>query len=113
MSALLFTLLTLWFIIQNMRDGNADALLFGQVWFYYAPSSLQVAEAVVERYLDPCSLIQALSCTPFLWHPGIATILQWPASLAFGTLAVFFFVLSSFVGGSYRPKQTHLHKEDR
>ena len=113
MLALLFALLTLWFIIQDMRSESAEALLFGQIWFSYAPSSLQVAEAVVERYLDPCTLIQALGCAPFLWHPGIATILQTPASLPFGILAVVFFVLSGFAGGVSRPKKSHSHKDSR
>ena len=111
--ALLFALITLWFIIQDMRYESAETLLFGQIWFSYAPSSLQVAEAVVERYLDPCSLIQALGCAPFLWHPGFATILQSPASLPFGILAVVFFVLSGFAGGASRLKQSNLHKEGR
>ncbi len=111
--AFLFALLSLWSILRDIHSESAEALLFGQMWFSYAPYSLQVAEAVVERYLDPCSLIQALGCAPFLWHPGIATILQSPASLLFGLLAIVFFVLSGFAGSASRSKQSHLRKKGR
>jgi len=39
----------------------------GQVWFDIHHSSLNLAQAVIERYV-----------ARFLWFPVIATILQWP-----------------------------------
>ena len=64
------------------------SVLLGQIWFEISPQSLQVSEAIIERYIDPCGLIPALGCSPFLWHPVIATILQWPAVLCFSVFAV-------------------------
>lgn len=44
----------------------------GQIWFDLHPGSLNLVQAVIERYIwEP------------LWEPGIATILQWPAFLDF------------------------------
>jgi hypothetical protein len=62
------------------------------------PGSLQVTEAIISRYIDPCGLLVALNCTPFLWHPLIATLLSWPAGLVGFFLTTIFW----FFG---RPKQ--------
>lgn len=69
---------------------DQPSVLLGQIWFEIAPQSLQVSEAIIERYIDPCGLIIALGCSPFLWHPVIASVLQWPAVLFFALLAVIF-----------------------
>ena len=45
----------------------------GQVWFDLDRSSLNLSQAVIERYV-----------ARFLWFPVIATILQWPAALVLG-----------------------------
>ena len=62
----------------------------GQIWFDLAPASLQLTQAVIERYIDPCGLIRQLNCEPFLWHPMISTLLQWPAVFVFLGLATLF-----------------------
>ena len=69
---------------------DQPSVLLGQIWFEIDPQSLQVSEAIIERYIDPCGLIIALGCSPFLWHPVIASVLQWPAVLFFALLAVIF-----------------------
>ena len=51
----------------------------GTLWWTLAPSSLQVTEAVISRYIDPCGLFVALDCPPLLWHPIISSILLLPA----------------------------------
>ena len=59
----------------------------GEIWFEWSPASLQMAESVISRYIDPCGLIVALNCEPFLWHPAISWILTGyaaPVFLAFG-----------------------------
>ena len=71
---------------QDFVSDNPSVLL-GQIWFEIAPQSLQVSEAIIERYIDPCGLVPALGCAP-LWHPVIATILQCPAVLCFSVFAV-------------------------
>ncbi|GIR33586.1 MAG: hypothetical protein CM15mP46_5810 [Alphaproteobacteria bacterium] len=73
-------------------------MVLGKIWYEAHPRSLQVSEAIISRYIDPCGLIIALDCTPFLWHPLIATLLSWPAGLVG-------FVLTSILWFFGRPKQ--------
>ena len=58
----------------------------------------KLAEAIVSRYIDPCSLVRALECSPFLWHPFVSTVLGWPAALVLLGLCVIFFWLSLWLG---------------
>ena len=62
----------------------------GQIWYKYAPNSLQIAETIVSRYIDPCSSLEILNCSGFVWHPIISTFLVLPAGLTFGILTIFF-----------------------
>ena len=55
----------------------------GQIWFDLHPGSLNLVQAVIERYVwQP------------LWDPGIATILQWPAVLDFAVPGAVIILLS-------------------
>ena len=71
-------------------DGSIGYTQIGQVWYKYAPSSLQIAEAIVSRYIDPCSSLEILNCSGFVWHPVVSTFLIFPAGLTFGILTIFF-----------------------
>ena len=71
-------------------EGNVGYTQIGQIWYKYAPNSLQIAEAFVSRYIDPCSSLDLLNCSGFLWHPIISTFLIFPAGLTFGILTIFF-----------------------
>ena len=71
-------------------NGSLGYTQIGQIWYKYAPNSLQVTEAIVSRYLDPCSSLDILNCSGFVWHPIISTFLIFPAGLTFGMLAVIF-----------------------
>ena len=71
-------------------DGNVGYTQIGQIWYKYAPNSLQIAEAIVSRYIDPCSSLEILNCSGFVWHPIISTFLILPAGLTFGMLTIFF-----------------------
>ena len=71
-------------------NGNVGYTQIGQIWYKYAPNSLQIAEAIVSRYIDPCSSLEILNCSGFVWHPIISTFLVFPAGLTFGTLTIFF-----------------------
>ena len=71
-------------------DGNTGYTQIGQIWYKYAPNSLQIAEAIVSRYIDPCSSLEILNCSGFVWHPIISTFLIFPAGLTFGILTILF-----------------------
>ena len=71
-------------------NGSLGYTQIGQIWYKYAPNSLQVTEAIVSRYLDPCSSLDILNCSGFVWHPIISTFLIFPAGLTFGILTIFF-----------------------
>ena len=80
--------------VSNGQPGLVDV---GSLWWTLAPTSLQVAEAVVSRYIDPCGLIIALNCAPFLWYPLISTILLAPALPVFLLLGVGLAVLNKYL----------------
>ncbi|MCG8623238.1 MAG: hypothetical protein MJE68_14755 [Proteobacteria bacterium] len=69
----------------------------GTIWWTLAPTSLQVAEAVISRYIDPCGLFVALDCPPLLWHPVISTILLLPALPFFLLLGIGLAVLNKYL----------------
>ena len=71
-------------------NGITGYTQIGQMWYKYAPNSLQIAEAIVSRYIDPCSSLKILNCSGFVWHPIISTFLIFPAGLTFGILTIFF-----------------------
>jgi hypothetical protein len=89
------------FIIwQDLNSPFTGSALIGNIWYSAHPGSLQVTEAIISRYIDPCGLIVALDCTPFLWHPLIATLLSWPAGLVGFILTIILWFLG-------RTKQRH------
>ena len=71
-------------------NGDTGYTQIGQIWYKYAPNSLQIAEAVVSRYVDPCSSLEILNCSGFVWHPIISTFLILPVGLTFGILTIIF-----------------------
>jgi len=73
--------LTGFVIWQDLNNPLSASMVIGKIWYEAHPGSLQLSEAIISRYVDPCGLIIALECTPFLWHPLIATLLSWPAGL--------------------------------
>ncbi|WP_438997594.1 hypothetical protein [Candidatus Puniceispirillum sp.] len=81
--AALFGLLALYVIWLDITNDASPSIVLGQFWFEHHSVSLQVGEAIISRYIDPCGLIVALNCEPFLWHPMIASLLGWPAALIF------------------------------
>ena len=74
-------LVALYAIWLDLTMSSQPSIVLGQFWFERHAASLQVTEAVISRYIDPCGLVVALGCEPFLWHPLIATLLGWPAAL--------------------------------
>ena len=54
--------------VSSLSAGHYRLLTLGQVWFWLSPGSLNLAQAVVQRYLFAA-----------LWDPVIVTILLGPA----------------------------------
>ena len=120
MGRLLFKLLAVVFLLLgglvmfgDITDDNAASVMLGQYLYERAPSSLQIAEAVIDRYIDPCSLIVALGCSPFMWHPLISGLLQWPAAIVFLVIGVLFWLISRLFAGLKGKRHRQYHREGR
>ncbi len=90
-SSFILTLVSNYFDILLQIENKNEITQLGQFWFYFAPNSLQIAEAIVSRYIDPCSALEVLNCSGFIWHPFISSILLLPAA-PFLTLLSFLFI---------------------
>jgi hypothetical protein len=77
---LFFGLMVLVAVYTDLTDGRAGFTDVGYLWFELAPSSLQISEAIISRYIDPCGLFISLDCAPFLWPPVISFFLLLPAA---------------------------------
>ena len=93
-------------IWQDLTSSYSASTPLGRLWYLYSPTTLQTTESIISRYIDPCGLITALDCSPFLWHPFIATILGWPAALVMiGFSIIFWWVGGLFGQHLTRPKK--------
>ena len=80
---ILFFLLTLtsnYLDISIQLNGKMEITQIGMLWSEFAPNSLQMAETIISRYVDPCSALEILNCSGFIWHPFIVSILLLPAA---------------------------------
>ena len=67
--------------VHLLIDGKEPSFSsIGEFWFALSPTSLQISEALVSRYVDPCSLFISLECDPLLWHPIISSFLLMPST---------------------------------
>ena len=89
-SSFILTLISNYFDINLQIDNKNEITQLGQFWFYFAPNSLQVAEAIVSRYIDPCSALEVINCSGFIWHPFISSILLLPAAPFLALLSFLF-----------------------
>ena len=89
-SSFILTLISNYFDIILQIDNKNEITQLGQFWFYFAPNTLQVAEAIVSRYIDPCSALEVLNCSGFIWHPFISSILLLPAAPFLALLSFLF-----------------------
>ena len=89
----ILTLVSNYFDINSQIEGKNEIIQLGQFWFHFAPNSLQIAESIVSRYVDPCSALEILDCSGFLWHPFITSILLMPAA---PILAILSFIFIAF-----------------
>ena len=89
----ILTLVSNYFDIVMQVEGKNEITQLGQFWYHFAPNSIQVAETIVSRYIDPCSALDILDCSGFIWHPFISSILLMPAA---PMLALLSFIFISF-----------------
>ena len=101
----ILTLVSNYFDIITQIEGKNEITKLGQFWFQFAPKSLQIAETIVSRYVDPCSALDILDCSGFIWHPFISSILSMPAA---PILALLSFVFIAFgLKRSVRKREKH------
>ena len=89
----ILTLISNYFDIVLQIEGEHEITKLGEFWFHFAPNSLQIAESIISRYVDPCSALDILDCSGFIWHPFISSILLMPAA---PFLALLSFVFIAF-----------------
>ena len=107
--ATLAVLIAAYAIWQDLTSSYSASAPLGRLWYLYSPTTLQAAESIISRYIDPFGLIMALDCSPFLWHPIIATILGWPAALVMIGFSITFW----WVGGLFGRNATRSKKATR
>ena len=86
----ILTIVSNYFDIVLQMESQNEITQLGQFWFHLAPNSLQIAETIVSRYIDPCSALDILDCSGFIWHPFISSVLLMPAA---PILAILSFIL--------------------
>jgi len=59
--------------VASLQAGAYQGLALGQVWFTLDVASLNLAQAVIQRYLHPA-----------LWDPVMIELLTWPGWLLLG-----------------------------
>ena len=89
----ILTLVSNYFDIVLQIEGKNEILKLGEFWFHFAPNSLQIAESIISRYVDPCSALDILDCSGFIWHPFISSILLMPAAIILALLSFVFIAL--------------------
>ena len=109
-SSFLLTLISNYFDIVIHINGKLGVTELGEIWFYFAPNSLQVAETIVSRYIDPCSSLDIFNCSGFIWHPFISSILVLPAAPFFALLS--FLLIKLGLNKSYKKRLSSKNKID-
>lgn len=56
----------------------------GELWYALDPGSLNLTQAVIERYLWPP-----------LWDPGLLSVLLWPAAAVLAGLGILLYLLGT------------------
>jgi len=69
-------------IMHAVMGGTFRLSALGTVWYSLHPGSLNLVQAVTERYLHPS-----------LWDPVLLTYLRWPAVLDLGVPGVILLLL--------------------
>lgn len=64
---------------RSIAESQFVATPLGQIWFDLAPASLNLSQAVIQRYVHPS-----------VWDPAVLTALTWPAWAVFAGVGLFF-----------------------
>ena len=88
----LILILALSLDVHLLINSEESFSTIGELWYRLSPTSLQISEVIVSRYIDPCNNFSQLNCSPFLWHPIISSILLFPATITF-FLGILFWLL--------------------
>ena len=64
------------------RDGYWQSYLLGQFWYSWSPGTLNLTQAITERYLHW-----------WLWDYGIGQLVIWPLWVSAGGLGLLFYVI--------------------
>ena len=64
-------------LVSFAGTGKYHVIAAGELWFELHSGSLNLSQAVIQRYLHP-----------WLWEPAIVTVLRAPASALFGVLGL-------------------------
>ena len=87
MLSVVFLVLAVILLVIDVTRSIADSAIvltpLGQVWFDWSPDTLNLSQAVVQRYLHP-----------YVWDPIIQSVLLAPGWSIFGILAVLFSMAS-------------------
>jgi|APSaa5957512535_1039671.scaffolds.fasta_scaffold53541_2 hypothetical protein len=75
-------------VVASLQAGSWQPRILGQVWYDLDRGSLNLMQAVVQRYLHPA-----------IWNPGMVALLQWPAWLVALIPAAVFLLL-------FRPRRS-------
>lgn len=68
--------------LRWLESGRLSFVALGEFWYRLDPGSLNLLQALVQRYL-----------LPELWDPVIITLLTWPAFAVLGALGLFLLIV--------------------
>ena len=68
--------------VRSLEAGGWQPLALGQLWFSIDAGSINLMQAVVQRYLHPA-----------IWDPGVMVLLQWPTWVLAGILGLVLLLL--------------------
>ena len=71
-----------WDVVDALAGGSFRMTALGSLWYGLDPGSLNLAQAVTQRYIHPA-----------LWDPVAITLLQWPATAVFAALGMVLLLL--------------------
>jgi hypothetical protein len=84
-----------------MTVGGFRLMAAGEVWFRLDPASLNLSQAVVQRYV-----------ANWLWDPVVTSVLLAPAAAVFGALGLVFLGLFRSPSNRRRTSQQNLFPRD-
>ncbi|MTI42500.1 hypothetical protein E1178_02645 [Roseibium hamelinense] len=69
---------------RSIAENSLTVVPLGQAWFTYSPDTLNIAQAAIQRHVNP-----------YLWDPVIQTVLTWPVWAVAAPLGLIFLALGA------------------